>query len=187
LKLIFIFFLIILFTGCIQNPKPIRTPPPKQNLNVAYGIKEASERLSYNLLNHTKDIKVKYIAVTTFVNLNNFTEASDFGRLLPEVMLTQLYLHGYNVSDFRTYKGLKIRKKDGEFILTRDTKEMKELLVNDYLLVGTYILDRNLVILNARLVDTIEGKLVSAAQVNIDRDSVEYLLKDQKYIRITGK
>jgi TolB-like protein len=181
MKYLLIFFISLSFIGCTIQPAT-----PNQTSQIANGIQEASKFLSTGLLDIDPKIKSKYITITTFVNLNNFNNTSSFGRVLPEMMLTNLYKQGYNISDYRTAKGLKIKQMNGEFILTRNSTNMNKLVINDYLLIGTYTIDKDIVILNARLIDTTEGKIISSTHVFINKYSIQYLLNKKEPLIAKG-
>lgn len=105
------------------------------------------------------------IAITSFVDLNQFDKTTHFGRALSEGFFDELFIRGFNVSDFRGQGTLSINK-NGEYFLTRDVKLLHKDVQSDYILVGTYTTFENQVMINARIMDSQSGKIVASARSN---------------------
>jgi TolB-like protein len=104
------------------------------------------------------------IAVTTFVDLNLLEKTTYFGRSLAESMFNELFIRGFNVSDFRGKNAISINSK-GEFYITRDIKNIKsQEISNTYVLVGTYTKIGRNILINVRIIDNNSGNLVASAR-----------------------
>lgn len=103
------------------------------------------------------------IAITSFVNLHNLSSTSGFGRSLAESFFNELFVRGFNVADFRGQRALRVNPT-GEFFITRDTKRIASKIQNSYVLVGTYTITDNKVLINARIMDNVTGQIVAAAK-----------------------
>ncbi len=90
---------------------------------------------------------------TTFVNLSNFNQTSDFGRYITEATMYEFNVRGYPVLEYRMYNSIDIND-EGEFVLGRGLPNLSygTAARDDVILVGTYHRDNNAVTVNARLV-----------------------------------
>ncbi len=109
------------------------------------------------------------IAVTSFVDLNQLNKTTQFGRILGESMINELFVRGFNVSEFRGQGAISINK-NGEFYITRDTKKLNGEVPNTYVLVGTYAQIEDRTLLNVRIIDNKTGKLIASAREIYDQD-----------------
>jgi TolB-like protein len=103
------------------------------------------------------------IAITSFVNLHDLSSTSGFGRSLAESFFNELFVRGFNVADFRGQRALRVNPT-GEFFITRDTKRISSKVQNSYVLVGTYTIVDNKVLINARIMDNVTGQIVASAK-----------------------
>jgi len=129
------------------------------------------------LRNMDVDQKEYPVIVTTFVNLNNFKETSDLGRLLKENLVHELQIRGWKVIDINYMPKIKINK-NGEFVLTRDMKNLVKKYKVASILVGTYAIADNAVIVNARIINAKNGIILSTGQFEIPLSYVASLLKN---------
>lgn len=107
--------------------------------------------------------KQERIVVTSLVDLNDFKESSNFGRLFCESLMTQMALRGYNVVEYRG-NAIVTKVKKGEFKLNR--AKVQELKSEDvFVLVGTYSKMDEKVIVNVRIINRETNILVAASSV----------------------
>jgi len=170
-KLIFIFFTtIVLFTACNQNT--IVIPKEKAstsvvNISLNDAILSLANQLSIN--NKLQPSDTGTITLTSFVDLQKFDKTSQFGRVLGESLFSELFIRGFNVTDFRGQNAISVNKT-GEFFITRDVSKLASEVSNTYILIGTYSkIDQN-VIINARIIDNKTGKLVTSARAMYAND-----------------
>ena len=158
--------LIFTFTGCTTNNmnSAMTTPtkrvsPVKNTLNAT--IVDLAQQLKRSSRLNIRD--KGSIAVTTFVDLNLLEKTTYFGRSLGESMFNELFVRGFNVSDFRGAKVITVTPK-GEFYITRNVNNISNEVVNKYILVGTYTKIARNILLNVRIVDNHSGKIVASAR-----------------------
>ncbi len=120
-------------------------------------------------------IKSMPTVVATFVSVNNFDHTNTFGRWLTEALIHELQVRGWNVTDIRLSKSISMNKR-GEFVLTRDSSKVKNSNVRVGLMVtGTYLIAGSQVIVNARVIDAVSGRVVSTAQAVVPIYGIEGL------------
>ena len=169
-KSLLLVLLTVFFQGCNQNT--IIIPKEKASTNeVYYSINDAilslSNQLSKN--NALAPTDTGTITVTSFVDLQQLNKTSQFGRVIGESLFSELFVRGFNVSDFRGQNAITINA-NGEFYITRNITMLQSEVSNTYILVGTYSkIDQN-VIINARILDNKTGKIVSSGRVMYAND-----------------
>jgi TolB-like protein len=118
------------------------------------------------------------VGITTFVDLNNLDTSSSFGRIYSEQMVTELSMRGYEIKELRVGKSLRFVNNAGEFSLTRDILNSQASHSLSGIIVGTYSASPDRVYVNARLIDPKSSLVLSAASIEIDRDSeIDKLLR----------
>jgi TolB-like protein len=165
-----IFSASIIFTGCNQNTIVIPKEKASTNtINVTLNdaILSLANQLSQNNKLHPNDTGT--ITLTSFVDLKKLNQTSQFGRVLGESLFSEMFIRGFNVTDFRGQQAISVNKT-GEFFITRDVSKLSSEVPNTYILVGTYSkIDQN-VIINARVIDNKTGKIVTSARAMYAND-----------------
>jgi TolB-like protein len=125
----------------------------------------ADQLLVTNGINNKKKSQNK-IMLTSFVDLNQFNKTTVFGRLVSESMFNELYIRKFKVADIRGQNAVSINA-NGEFHITRDIKKLKKHIEGiNYILVGTYVkFENNSLLLNARILDSLNGDVISSARI----------------------
>ncbi|MBI5815607.1 MAG: hypothetical protein HZB29_08355 [Nitrospinae bacterium] len=125
--------------------------------------------LAYMLLDQlrNRDVVNQPIVVTTFVDLNNLTKSSVFGRVLAERLLNELHHAGFTVSEIRKGKDIFVREELGELILSRNARELLGKTNARAILAGTYVATAESIIINARLIDINSPLILSSCSYNL--------------------
>ena len=108
------------------------------------------------------------IAVATFVDLNNLYRTSPFGRYLAEQLMGELQRAGFNVVEIRKTESIMIKKKFGEYGLSREVQEIAQESSASYILAGTYVTRGRFILVNARLISN-QNNLVASSGLKILR------------------
>ncbi len=84
------------------------------------------------------------IIVASFVNVNNLTESSTFGRMIAEHVGSRLSQRGYHVVELKLRQNsLFVQEGKGEFMLSRDVREISRMHNAATVVVGTYAVVRS--------------------------------------------
>ncbi len=105
----------------------------------------------------------KPVLITSFVRLDRLKETSEFGRVIGESLINELSNRGFNIIEFRGQMAVSINEQ-GEYFISRKPHEIKNSTPSTYVVVGTYSRQAGKVILNARVIDNITGKVISSAR-----------------------
>ncbi len=92
------------------------------------------------------------ILVTTFVDNNDLTKTSRFGRLLQEHIASRIVQLGYTVREIKLTQTISIQPKSGETVLSRDLSKISSELQAQALLAGTVSRSDRILYISARLI-----------------------------------
>ena len=119
--------------------------------------------LATQMMRNKKMNTSKPVLITSFVRLDNFKKTTEFGRIVSESMINEMSNRGFNVIEYRGQMAVSINEK-GEYFITRNPYKLKDEIPNTYVVVGTYSRQFGKVILNARVIDNITGRIISSAR-----------------------
>lgn len=156
---------VFLFTGCVI--KEVEMKEPSKRIVHTYSLDETIIALADVLSNNLerKNIYSGNLAITSFVQLSDFSKTSKFGRLLSESLFNELNVNEITLLDFRARKSVTVNP-DGEFYLSRDTKLLRKSVKSKYILIGTYSKNKKRdLLINARIINTLNGLVVSTSSV----------------------
>jgi len=105
--------------------------------------------------------------ITSFVRLDNLKKTSEFGRVMSESLINELSNRGFNIVEFRGQVSVSLNN-EGEYFITRDVSRLREQIVNTYVVVGTYSRQFGKVMLNARVIDNSNGRIISTSRSTYD-------------------
>jgi len=118
------------------------------------------------------------VIVTTFVDLNDLTKTSVFGRMMAEKLIDDLNRSGFHVVEIRRAQDIFVRKDVGELILTREASELADTTSARAVLAGTYVATTRSIIINARLIDVKSPQVLSTVSYEVAMtEEIENLLK----------
>jgi TolB-like protein len=133
------------------------------------------------------------LIVASFVNVNNLEESSSFGRILSEQVGSRFVQRGHKVIELKLRQAsIFIREGNGEFLLSRDIRELSKTYNAAAVVVGTYAEGVDRLYVSARTLRPEDNMIISTYDVGIvmhpvamsvllNRDSVrwEYFLYEQ--------
>lgn len=134
------------------------------NVATTTTIKDTVDKIAQQLVNTLKVKDIGSVAITSFADLHQLNKTTHFGRILSESLFNELYKRGVNVMDFRGQISLTINA-NGEFFLSRNVKKLHSPVQNKYVLVGTYTKIEEGILINSRIIDNKNGKVVATSRV----------------------
>ena len=162
------------FGGCGKNFRPggtasVVTPD-------FFGIgEEIAIKLEQNFRHSTG--KGRRLIMTTIVDIDDLYRTSRFGRTLTEALSTRLFRHGFGVLEIRKGDELLVKSKSGELMLTRNAALLAKQQNAEAIVVGTYSITPNSVIVNVKMLDTASQDVLSVAGIEIQRSpNINHLL-----------
>jgi len=119
--------------------------------------------LATQMMRNKKMDTSKPVLITSFVRLDNFKKTTEFGRIVSESMINEMSNRGFNIIEYRGQMAVSINEQ-GEYFITRNPYKLKDEIPNTYVVVGTYSRQYGRVMLNARVIDNITGRIISSAR-----------------------
>jgi len=111
----------------------------------------------------------KPVLYSTTVDLNNYTNTTNFGRLQSELLATALVQHWQNDVIKMTIRStdIPIIPQKGEFILSRDVRDLAQSINTSAVLVSTYSVSIDKVYINAQLINSDTNSIVGAVSYSL--------------------
>lgn len=117
---------------------------------------------------------------TTPANINNLEETNPLSRQFAEELSKNMIAKGYRYQELRRGKHIRVDKKKGELILTRDVNEMvKQEGTGQAVLAGTYIISPEQVRFTVSLIHPTSNEVLAKGIATVPlTDDVMALLED---------
>lgn len=135
----------------------------QQNVTNQTTIETTIASLATQIMQNQKIDTNKPVLITSFVRLDQLKETSEFGRVIGESLINELSNRGFTIIEYRGQMAISINDQ-GEYFISRKPHELKGSVPSTYVVVGTYSRQAGRVILNARVIDNITGKIISSAR-----------------------
>jgi len=120
-----------------------------------------ADHLKANLIHRLN--RASPILSTSFINLDNITSTSSFGKLLGGQIASRFSQHGYRVIDLGHKKeGLIVRKSNGKTALSRDIKTIGSSYNAQAVIVGTYVVSNDLAYVSVQIVGTSDNSILTS-------------------------
>lgn len=167
LKSIFIFiFILTLFSCASRTVKKNYSPYSPTIIDAAYKIADSLSNIDRGSI----------LIVASFVDVNNLEESSPFGRMISEHIASRLCQNGFNVKEIKLRKkSIFLDKGNGEFLLSRDVKDVGIKYDVTYFIAGTYAQDDNNVYVSARAISPEDNLIASSCDVYLPLKSKRLL------------
>ncbi len=101
------------------------------------------------------------ILVTTFVDNNDLSQTSRFGRLLQEHIASRIVQLGYTVREIKLMQTINIEPKTGETVLSRDLAKISGELQPQAILAGTIARSDRSLYISTRLIAPANGNILA--------------------------
>jgi TolB-like protein len=147
---------------------------------IGYSIADA---LEHNLGQRVN--KSKPILFTSFVDLDDLQMSSTFGRLLGEQVASRMAQHGYRVVELKLRRdSLIISEGAGEIVLSRNLENIRNNHDAQAVIVGTYTVVDESVIVTARLLSAVDGAMLSTHDLTLGLSPLIHSLVHKNQARV---
>lgn len=129
-----------------------------------HALNDIVKGLAYQMLANSSFVNAKTpVAVTSFVKLDDLETTNWLGNQLAESFVHEFQRHGLVVIDFKTTGHIRVTK-EGDYVFSRDWKELPERQVIDYIVAGTMVEQQDGILVNARMIGIKSKVVVATAQ-----------------------
>lgn len=153
--------------GCASNASDSYITTSNATVDMLALVHETSA----DLLANTRELDpAKPLVAASFVNIDDLSESSTFGRTLSEMFASSLSQAGLALIEVKMRDSLFIEGQTGELILSRDIRRLSASHNAQAILLGTYGQGQSTAYVNVRLVRTRDNVVLGASSVQIPLD-----------------
>ncbi|MCB2181738.1 MAG: hypothetical protein KQH63_06925 [Desulfobulbaceae bacterium] len=117
------------------------------------------------------------ILTASFVNIDNLEKSSTLGRAIAEYVASRFVQKNFKVVELKLRNTVYIKEKSGEFLLSREIRDISTEHEVKALVVGTYSIAKNMVYVSARVVDPADATILATYDYSIPiRSNVSHML-----------
>ena len=173
---IFIFFLIVSLSACQSS---------YYNTRYLQFSSKGSQLIERNHIAGNELVKLstgqldgRPIITASFVNIDDLMDSSSFGRITSQHVATQFTFSGYHVEEMLLRKNVYIKQQEGEFLLSRELRNISAEHNAQAVIVGTYAVGNKHVYVTAKVIDASNSKVVASYdyEILIDKDVINLLV-----------
>lgn len=167
IKNILILIVISVFVAGCYNTKPAPTAKAWDG-DVVYASYAIVNKLENNL--RVPISQNAPIIVASFVNVSDLTKSSGFGRIMSEQVGSRFSQKGYKVIEMKLRQNSIFvdQENKGEFLLSRNIKDISLAHKAAVVVVGTYAQGHDKVYVSARMVNPIDSVILSSCDYELD-------------------
>ena len=127
--------------------------------------------------NRPESVAAPFI-VATVANIDHLEQSSTLGRLISEQVSSRLSQMGQQVVELKLRNGIYMKRNEGEFLLTREIKEVASAHRAQAVVLGTYAESASYLHVSLKLVDPASSMILSAHDYTLPLDrQVRSMLK----------
>jgi TolB-like protein len=162
----------LLLAGCETAPKNMLTAEPsyedaQNNAFSAVNYNAVNELMKRypapaSASNHAGSGAEGPFIVATLVNIDQLEQSSTLGRLISEQVASRMTQMGFGVLELKVRNGVYMKRNEGEFLLTREIKEVASMHKAQAVIVGTYAESSATVYVNLKVVDPASSIVIAA-------------------------
>jgi TolB-like protein len=112
------------------------------------------------------------VIVATIVNINALENTSTLGRVISEHILGRLSQAGYGVIELKVRDQVYLKRHEGEFVLTREVRDLARNHNVQAMVVGTYAEAFDRIFVSIKIVEVDGSRILGAVDYVINKDSV---------------
>lgn len=159
----------LVLTGCETAPKAEPEPTYEQAQNNSFNqvnysaVNELLKRYKGpSSASNTGNGGTATFIVATLVNIDQLEKSSTLGRLISEQITSRIAQVGYGVVELKVRNSVYMKRNEGEFLLTREIKDVATAHKAQAVVVGTYAESSTLVYVSLKLVDPANSLILAA-------------------------
>lgn len=117
------------------------------------------------------------VLIATLVNNDDLADTTTFGRSFQNNIAAGFVDRGYTVKEVKLRRDMLVKREKGEFMLTRDLREMAGKQNAQAIVVGTYAMANRVMYLSVRLVNPVDQAIRAAYEdrLTLDENSLKML------------
>lgn len=159
-------FLTLLLSACSVFNNDSQAPAPTPDLS------ELAHQAAERIVAGNPDItRYSPMIAATFVDIDNLSQSSTFGRISSEIMASALARQGMQVREVKMRDSMFIEESVGELILSRQVQRLSAQHDARSILMGTYAQGQDYIYVSARVVRSGDAMVLGTADFRLPLDN----------------
>jgi len=161
--------------GCASAPRDGLPPAPVGTSNPT--VVRTNEAADYfaRVLQATKPSTP--LVVASLVSVDDLSQSSSFGRMVGEQIAARLAERGVPVVELKLRNSLFMSRAGGEFLLSREVKDLTLDHKAQVVLVGTYSVMGSDVLVTLKAVDVRDNTILTGHSYTVSYNAVRFMLE----------
>ena len=163
---------VLVLGGCETSQKTVVVPEPTYEQALNNDFKTVNYKAVDELIKHYQSpASANNIAagssgspfiVATLVNIDQLEQSSTLGRTISEQIASRMTQMGLGVVELKVRNGVYMKRNEGEFLLTREIKEVAATHKAQAVVVGTYAESASFIFVTLKLVNPANSLILAA-------------------------
>lgn len=120
--------------------------------------------------NHIASSSGAPFLVATLANIDQLEQSSTLGRTISEQIASRMTQNGHSVIELKVRNGVYMKRNEGEFLLTREIREVANTHKAQAVVIGTYAESASFIHVNLKLVDPATSIIIAAHDYTLPLD-----------------
>lgn len=184
-----IMFAALLLSACAASDvdESQRSLVNGNQLPATSAINHLSEQIVSELVEQNDQLSsTQPLLVATPVLLASLNETNEVGLQLQQGLIASLHARHFNLVDINVGDNIRVTP-DGDFLLTRDWKQLPAGIAVEHVVVSTMSMNSKGLVVNTRIVNVTNNRVVSASQGAFNVNELpEYLKYSEKVVSQDG-
>ena len=178
---------LVLLTACTANETATPNLESGNSLPASSAVIHLAQQLANELVRQNDQLTPKQpLLVATPVLLDNLMTTNALGLQVQQGLIAAMHDHQFNLVDINVGENLRVTEQ-GELILTRDWRQLPTDLPVEHVLASTMSLNPNGMVINSRIVNVTNNRVVSVAVASVSQSELaDYLSLSEKVISKDG-
>lgn len=151
-----------------ESPIEAYAKLPQHVLTVRHGALAAQALVNKSKGGINKEVP---LIIASFVDSDDLKYTTGFGRMLTQQFSTQFVNNGYMVVELLLRDNILVTEKGGEFMLSREVKDLSLKHESQAAVVGTYVVGSDTIYVTAKIVDIASDVIISSLDFDMPLDS----------------
>lgn len=111
------------------------------------------------------------IIAASFTDIDNLDRSSSFGRIASQQVASQFSTQGYTIIEMLLRNNVYIKKREGEFLLSRVLKDISSEHNAQAVIVGTYAVGATQIFVTSKIIRTEDSMVMASYDYTMDIDA----------------
>ncbi|MCE9679988.1 hypothetical protein LZP69_12520 [Shewanella sp. AS1] len=181
-----VFASVLLLGACAQPVTQTRLESGNQ-LPAQSAVLNLTKQLGNELVRQNNQFNAKQpLLVVTPVWLTKLSDSNALGRQIQQGLIAAMHDHQFNLLDINVAEQVRVTE-NGDFLLSRDWRKLPSQLPVEHVLVSTMSRSRDELIINSRIVNVTNNRVVSVASASVKTaDLPGYLQVSESVVAVDG-